>query len=118
MERAAMGITAALGHDVGPTCFEEGACIMKGAVARGTGACPASCGVHKRLLGCMSACSADFVICTGRIPNELAQFIGAYPMDLQGARALARADFVICTRHIPNELAQFIGAYSMDLQDA
>ncbi|PKI63567.1 hypothetical protein CRG98_016036 [Punica granatum] len=24
MERAAMGITAALGHVVGPTCFEEG----------------------------------------------------------------------------------------------
>ncbi|PKI45011.1 hypothetical protein CRG98_034583 [Punica granatum] len=42
----------------------ESACLMKSAIARDTGACPASCGVHERLLG-------EFAICTSALPCGL-----------------------------------------------
>ncbi|OWM73943.1 hypothetical protein CDL15_Pgr009129 [Punica granatum] len=100
---------------------------MKSVVARGKGACLASCGVHELLLG-------EFAICTGALPCGLRvlerllsgfckkhrrllsglagstgacpadlQEHGAYPVDLRGARVIARR---VCKMHgrLPDEL--------------
>ncbi|PKI31316.1 hypothetical protein CRG98_048293 [Punica granatum] len=71
---------------------------MKSVVARGKGACLASCGVHELLLG-------EFAICTGALPC--------------GLRVLERLLSGFCKKHrrLLSGLAGSTGACPADLQE-